>query len=130
MGAAFQWVQQNPNAFRAFLITFISMGGKLFLQLTGKSDQLEHLNDAVAQVIDLGLYGLMAYGVIMGSVHTTRGPALTSVATAATVVASIVPEPVSVVVAKVATVAEAVVAATTDKPALDSINSEPGIHKF
>jgi hypothetical protein len=113
MKALATWIVGNPQAFRAFLVTFLGMLFKLILQLSGKSAELAQYNDAAAQVLDIAVYLIMGWGVIVGGVHAARGPVLTSTDQASVIVAALAPAPVELAVQQVKTVAEQLEAVKT-----------------
>jgi hypothetical protein len=105
MSAVLTWIVLNPKSFGTFLVAFLGMLFKLALQLSGESSKLAAWNDAASQAVDIAVYLLMGYGVIMGSVHASRGPALTSADQAAVIVAALAPAPVPLAVEQVNTIA-------------------------
>jgi uncharacterized membrane protein HdeD (DUF308 family) len=125
MSAIWQWVFTNPQAFRSFTATLCAMLFKLILQLSGRSDQLAHWNDAASQTLDIAVYILMGAGVIMGAYHASRGPALTSINQAAAIVAALAPAPVTLAVEQVKTIVEEVAA-----PKAPAVSEMPGSHRF
>lgn len=114
MKAVLLWVQQNPQAVKAYLVAVIALVAKGILAITGKVADLGQWSGFVDQAIDLLVGGLTFWGLIAGSVHASRGPSLTSVDTVASVVAAIAPvqpEPASAI-----DTAKAAVAQITDPP--------------
>jgi hypothetical protein len=112
----FLWIQGNPQAFKAFLMSFLAMLVKLILQVSGKSAELAHWNDAVSQTVDLITYAISAYGVIAGGVHVSRGPALTDSTQASVIVSAIQGPPVANAVAEVATAVQEIAQPSVPPP--------------
>jgi hypothetical protein len=125
MSALLTWVQQNPAAFKGFLTAFLALLVKLILQLTGKSEQLAHWNDAANQLIDLVVYAVSAYGVVSGGLHVSRGPALTPTESASVIVAALAPAPAALAVEQVKTIAADVVGTKAQ-----AVSEMPESHRF
>jgi hypothetical protein len=126
MSALLTWIQSNPAAFKGFLTAFLALLVKLILQLSGKSDQLAHWNDAASQLIDLVVYAVSAYGVVCGGLHASRGPALTPTESASVIVAALAPAPVALAVEQVKTIVEEVAVVKT----APAVSEMPGSHRF
>ncbi len=126
MKAITQWVLLNPSAVKAYLVAVLALIAKLILIITGKVADLGQWSLFVDQAIDLLVGGLSIYGVIAGSIHASRGSALTPTDQAAAIVAALAPTPVAVAVEQVKTIVADVVAL----PKVPVPQSFPESHKF
>jgi hypothetical protein len=115
MTAILTWIQQNPQAVKAYMVSVLALIAKLILALTGKTSDLGQWSDFVNQAIDLLVGALTLYGVIAGSVHVSRGPSPTPVDQAAAIVAAITGPPVSAAVEAVK-IATEVIASDKETP--------------
>jgi hypothetical protein len=107
------WIEQNPLTFKSFMVAVLPWVGKVIFAATGKTASMGQWGDILNQAINVLVYVISAYGVGGAIVHVARGPALTDVDQAATIVAALKAPPIpplSEVVAEVKTVSEAVVA--------------------
>jgi hypothetical protein len=124
MNAVISWVTSNPSAVKAYLLSVLALVAKLILALTGKVADLGQWSGFVDQAIDLLVGGLTIYGLIAGSIHMSRGPALTPTESASVIVAALAPAPVALAVEHVnAIAAEVVVKAPV-------VSEMPESHRF
>jgi hypothetical protein len=110
------WIQQNPSAVKAYLLAVIALIAKGILAVTGKVADLGQWSGFVDQAIDLLVGGLSFYGVIAGTIHVSRGPALTTTDQASVIVAALLPAPASAAVETVKTIVADVVAVKPESP--------------
>jgi hypothetical protein len=96
----FTWIQQNPAAVKAYMVSVIALIARFILAATGKVDDLGQWSAFVGQAIDLLVASLTIWGVLAGSLHVSRGPAPTPHDQAAAIVAAIQGPPVSAAVTK------------------------------
>jgi hypothetical protein len=125
MSAILQWVQQNPQAVKAYLLSVLALIAKLILALTGKVADLGQWSGFVDQAIDLLVGGLTIYGLIAGSIHMSRGPALTTTDQASVIVAALAPAPVALAVEQVKTIVADVAA-----PKAPAVSEMPESRRF
>ncbi len=104
MNAVLIWVQQNPSAVKAYMMAAIALVAKGILAVTGKVADLGQWSGFADQAIDLIVGGLSIYGVIAGTIHVSRGPALTPTDQASVIVAALAPAPVALAVEQVKTI--------------------------
>jgi hypothetical protein len=104
MSAVLTWIQQNPSAVKAYMMAAIALVAKGILAVTGKTADLGQWSGFVDQGIDLIVGGLSIYGVIAGTIHMSRGPALTPTESASVIVAALAPAPVALAVEQVKTI--------------------------
>ena len=83
------WLQQNPSAVKAYMVSVLALVSKLILAISGKSANLGPWTDIVNQVIDLGVGAITFYGLFIGTLHASRGPLLKPDEQAATIVAAL-----------------------------------------
>jgi hypothetical protein len=124
MNAVLTWIQSNPSACKAYLLSILALVAKLILALTGKVADLGQWSGFVDQAIDLLVGGLTIYGLIAGSIHVSRGPALTPTESASVIVAALAPAPVADATGLVKTI----VAEVADKTPV--AQSFPESHRF
>lgn len=101
MRAVLQWAQQNPNAVKAYMVSLLALVSKSILAITGKTAALGPWAGVADQLIDIVVGALTIYGLVVGTNHVARGPALTPSDQAATIVAAIQGPPASAAVAQV-----------------------------
>jgi hypothetical protein len=121
MSAVLTWIQQNPQAVKAYMLAVLALVAKGILAVTGKTADLGQYSGFIDQAIDLLIGSLSIYGVIAGTIHVSRGPALTTTDQASVIVAALAPAPVALAVEQVKTIAAEVavkmpVAETVDMP--------------
>lgn len=126
MSAVLTWIQSNPSAVKAYLLSALALVAKLILALTGKVADLGQWSGFVDQAIDLLVGGLTIYGLIAGSIHVSRGPALTPTESASVIVAALAPAPVALAVEQVKTIVEEVAVVKT----APAVSEMPGSHRF
>jgi hypothetical protein len=126
MSAVLLWIQQNPSAVKAYLLSVLALVAKLILALTGKVADLGQWSGFVDQAIDLLVGGLTIYGLIAGTIHVSRGAALTTTEQASVIVAALAPAPapVTLAVEQVKTIAAEVVVKTP------VVSEMPESHRF
>ena len=128
MKAIIAWIVLNPSAVKAYLLAVLALVAKGILAFTGKVADLGQWSGFVDQAIDLIVGGLSIYGVIAGSIHATRGPALTTTDQTAAIVAALAPAPVDQVIAKVQSIVADVVAVKVQPAVSEMPPSES--HRF
>jgi hypothetical protein len=126
MKAVINWILLNPSAVKAYLLAVLALVAKGILAFTGKVADLGQYSGFIDQAIDLLVGGLSIYGVIAGSIHSVRGPALTTVDQAAAIVAALAPAPVATAVAQVQAIVADVVAVKPTPPP-ETVTTQ---HKF
>lgn len=107
------WIKANPQTVKSVLVGILAWVGKIIFAATGKTASLGAWGDALNQGVDVLVWVITAYSAGSAAVHISRGPALTDVDQAATIVAALKAPPilpVSEVLTEVKTVAEAVAA--------------------
>jgi hypothetical protein len=124
MTAVLTWITANPSACKAYLLSVLALVAKLILALTGKVADLGQWSGFVDQAIDLLVGGLTIYGLIAGSIHMSRGPALTPTESASVIVAALAPAPVALAVEQVKTIVAEVAVKT---PVAETVEAP---HKF
>jgi hypothetical protein len=83
------------------MVSVLALVAKGILAVTGKTADLGNWAGFVDEGINLLVGGLTIWGVVVGSIHVSRGPALTPSDQAATIVAAIQGPPASAAVAQV-----------------------------
>jgi hypothetical protein len=109
MNAVLIWLGQNPQAVKAFAVSILAWVGKGILAATGKTADLGNWSAFVDATIDILVGCLTGYGVGIGILHMSRGPALTPTESASVIVAALAPAPVALAVEQVKTIAAEVV---------------------
>src|ERR1700676_956165 len=94
MKAVLNWILLNPSAVKAYLLAILALVAKGILAFTCKVADLGQYSGFIDQAIDLLVGGLSIYGVISGTIHVSRGPALTTTAQVAATVSALAPVPV------------------------------------
>lgn len=89
MQPIFVWLQQNPSAVKAFLVSVLALVAKVILAVSGKTANLGPWTDIVNQLIDLGVGAITFYGLIIGTLHASRGPLPKPEEQTATIVAAL-----------------------------------------
>jgi hypothetical protein len=125
VNALLTWIQQNPSAVKAYMLAAIALIAKGILAVTGKVAELGEWSGFVDQAVDLLVGGLSIYGVLSGTIHVARGPALTPTDQASVIVAALTPAPAAAAVEQVKEIVAGVAAAKT--PVAQSF---PESHKF
>ena len=106
MKAVCQWIHENPAAFKTFLMVALSWIGKIVFAVTGHTASLGAWGAVIDQGVDVLVGGITLWGVVVGINHVSRGPSLTSMQQAETIVAAIKGPPVSESVTEVKAIAE------------------------
>jgi hypothetical protein len=83
------WLQQNPSAVKAYMVSVLALISKVILAISGKTANLGPWTDIVNQVIDLSVGAATFYGLFIGTLHASRGPLLKPSEQAATIVAAL-----------------------------------------
>lgn len=86
MQPIFIWLQQNPSAVKAYMVSVLALVSKVILAVSGKTANLGPWTDIVNQVIDLSVGAITFYGLFIGTLHASRGPLLKPTEQAAVIV--------------------------------------------
>jgi hypothetical protein len=91
----FRWIQLNPRSFGGFLIAVLAIIFKGYLQITGKSEQLEAWNASAESYVDAITTLITTYGMLTGINHATRGSDLPPGKAQALIISTLQPTPVA-----------------------------------
>ena len=75
--SAWNWIAANPNASKSFGLTAATMLFKLYMQVSGASDDLDKWNAAAGSTLDFLIFIVAGLGVWGGVGHTAAGPLVT-----------------------------------------------------
>jgi hypothetical protein len=125
MSAVLTWIQSNPSAAKSYMLAVLALVAKGILACTGKTADLGQYSGFIDQAIDLIVGGLSIYGLIAGSIHASRGPALTPTESASVIVAALAPAQVGAAVEQVKAIVADVV--EVKRPVAQSF---PESHQF
>ncbi|MGD0181208.1 MAG: hypothetical protein ABSC15_15460 [Terriglobales bacterium] len=73
---ALAFVQQNPNAIKAYLVAVLALISKSIFALTGVVVGLGAWDDVINQFVDVICGAMTFYGVVIGIIHQSRGPSI------------------------------------------------------
>jgi type IV secretory pathway VirB2 component (pilin) len=73
---ALTFVEQNPQAIKAYLVAVLALVSKFIFAITGVTVGLGPWDDVLRQFIDVICGAMTFYGVVIGIIHTSRGPSI------------------------------------------------------